>query len=51
MINVAERANTTITRIQMMVGCALMTEVSIVQTGQNTVILVKNGKEENNEGK
>ena len=30
----------------MMVGCALMTEVSIVQIGQNTVILVKNGKEE-----
>ena len=46
MINVAERANITITRIQMMVGCALMTEVNIVQSGQNTTILAKNGKEE-----
>ena len=46
MKNVAERANTTIMKIQMMVGCALMTEVSIVQIGQSTVIAVKNGKEE-----
>lgn len=29
-----------------MVGCALMIEVSIMQSGQNTMILVKNGKEE-----
>lgn len=30
----------------MMVGCALMTKVNIVQIGQSTVILAKNGKEE-----
>ena len=30
-----------------MVGCALMIEASIVRTGQSTVILVMNGKEEN----
>lgn len=51
MINVAERANTTIMKIQTMVGCALMTEVNILQTGQSTVIHVMNGKEENNESK
>ena len=45
MINVVERANTTDLKIFQMVGCALMTEVSIVQTGQNTVILAKNGKD------
>lgn len=28
---------------------ALMTKANIVQIGQNTVIIVKNGKEKNNE--
>lgn len=51
MINVVERANTTDLKIFQTVGFALMTEVSIVQTGQNTKILAKNGKEENDESK
>lgn len=51
MINVVERANTTIIKIYVMVGSALMTEVNILQTGQSTVIHVMNGKEENNESK
>lgn len=32
-----------------MVWFVLMTEANIVQIRQNTVIIVKNGKEENNE--
>ena len=48
MINVVERASTTIMMIQTMVGCVLMTEVNILQTGQTTVIVAMNGKEENN---
>ena len=32
-----------------MVGFALMIKANIVQIRQNTVILAKNGKEENNE--
>ncbi len=46
MINVVERASTTDLKIFQTIGRALMTEVSIVQTGQNTVIVAKNGKEE-----
>lgn len=34
-----------------MVGFVLMTRVNIAQIGQNTKILAKNGKEENNESK
>ena len=34
MINVVERANTTIIKIYVMVGSALKTEVNILQTGQ-----------------
>lgn len=44
MKNVVERANTTDFKIFQTVGCVLMTEVSIVQIGQSTVILAKNGK-------
>ena len=46
MINVVERANTTDLKIFQTVGCALMTEVSIVQTGQNMTIYVMNGRKE-----
>ena len=46
MINVVERANTTDLKIFQMVGSALMTEVNILKTGWNTVIVAKNGKEE-----
>lgn len=49
MINVVERANTTDLKNFQMVGSALMTKVNIMQTGQNTVIVAMNWKEENNE--
>lgn len=47
MKNVVERVNTTDLNIFQTVVCVLMAEVSIVQTGRNTVIPAKSGKRGN----